>query len=116
MPALGQFIKAKREAAGLSQKKLGQASGISDSEIMRIENGTRKCPNWDNLCRIARVLNFHPFEILLAAGYISDSDIHPICKLQRIDELASAELADVQHFIDFTLSKRDTPVLTKEDC
>ena len=69
MPNLGQMIKDKREAAGLSQKKLGTACGLSDSEIMKIENGQRKTPSWRNLCRIAQALEFHPFEILLEAGY-----------------------------------------------
>ena len=42
MPNLGEMIKNKREAAGLSQKRLGTACGLSDSEIMKIENGQRK--------------------------------------------------------------------------
>ena len=37
MPNLGEMIKNKREAAGLSQKRLGTACGLSDSEIMKIE-------------------------------------------------------------------------------
>lgn len=46
MPNLGEMIKNKREAAGLSQKRLGTACGLSDSEIMKIENGQRKTPSW----------------------------------------------------------------------
>ena len=46
MPNLGEMIKNKREAAGLSQKRLGSACGLSDSEIMKIENGQRKTPSW----------------------------------------------------------------------
>lgn len=45
------MIKNKREAAGLSQKRLGSACGLSDSEIMKIENGQRKTPSWKNLCK-----------------------------------------------------------------
>ena len=36
---LGEMIKEKREAKGLSLKSLGKACGISDSEMMKIENG-----------------------------------------------------------------------------
>jgi transcriptional regulator with XRE-family HTH domain len=46
MPEIGQMIKSRREAMGLSLKKLAIACGSSDSEIMKIENGTRKNPNW----------------------------------------------------------------------
>ena len=49
MLEIGQMIKCRREAMGLSLKKLAIACGSSDSEIMKIENGTRKKPNWATL-------------------------------------------------------------------
>lgn len=106
MPNLGQLIKCKREAAGLSQKKLGKACGLSDSEIMKIENGTRKKPNWVNLCRIAQALSFHPFELLLAAGYISENDIHPSSSLKGLEKLSSTDLEYLQMLIDFMISRK----------
>lgn len=112
---LCRLVKSKREVAGISQKKLGQICGISDSEIMKIENGVRKCPSWENLCKIAKALNFHPFEILLAAGYIESEDIHPVNQLHGLEKLDNAELAEVQRFIDFTLSKRNSDGIAKED-
>ena len=54
MLELGQFIKEKRESAGLSQKALGEAAGISDSAVQRIESGSRKTPGWETLCKIAK--------------------------------------------------------------
>ena len=80
MPNLGEMIKDKREVAGLSQKKLGIACGLSDSEIMKIENGQRKTPSWKNLCKIAQALKFHPFEILLAV-FLSPVNIN--CSMHR---------------------------------
>ena len=108
MPDLGQFIKEKREEAGLSQKKLGVACGVSDSEIFKIETGIRKNPSWTTLCEIAKALSFHPFELLLVAGYISDKDIHPSSKIHKLDDLNDSELKDVQQFVDFLISKRKT--------
>ena len=84
MSNVGKLIKEKRTAAKLSQKNLGKACGISDSEIMKIENGTRKTPNWENLCKIAKVLGMHPFDILLAAGYISENDFNPNKRLHNL--------------------------------
>ena len=75
---VGEFIKDRRESLNISLKKLGEACGVSDSEILKIESGQRKNPNWTTLCKIARALNFHPFELLLKAGYISETDINPI--------------------------------------
>ena len=80
MPNLGEMIKNKREAAGLSQKKLGTACGLSDSEIMKIENGQRKTPSWKNLCKIAQALDFHP---------LNENDIETI-----------------QLFVDFVISRK----------
>ena len=47
MPELGQFLKEKRESSGLSLKRLSSVTGISDSELLKIENGTRKRPGWE---------------------------------------------------------------------
>ena len=40
-----RIYKNKRTELGLSQKRLGTMVDLSDSEIMKIENGTRKTPN-----------------------------------------------------------------------
>ena len=99
------MIKNKRETIGLSQKKLGTACGLSDSEIMKIENGQRKTPSWKNLCRIAQVLEFHPFEILLAAGYITEEDINPSKRINGLNKLNSKDIKMVQLFVDFMISR-----------
>lgn len=107
MHDLGKMIKEKREAYGISQKRLGCACGLSDSEIMKIEKGERKSPNWINLCKIAKALDFHPFEILLEAGYITEDDIHPNLKLHRLDKLNKNELEIVQLFVDFMIQRKE---------
>lgn len=101
MPNLGQFIKSKRESSGLSLKKLSSATGISDTEILKIENGTRQKPSWEHLCKIAKALHFHPFEVLLNAGYISESDIHPPSLISGLEDLNKQQLHTVQLFVDF---------------
>ncbi len=108
MSNIGQLIKEKREAAGLSHDKLGKASGLSDTEIWKIETGKRKKPNWVNLCRIAKALQIHPFSFMLAAGYISEDDIHPSTKIRGLDQLSSEDIKNVQLFIDFIISRKCT--------
>lgn len=108
MPNVGTLIKNTRETAGLSQKKLGNACGLSDSEIMKIENGVRKKPNWENLCKIAQVLDFHPFKLLLAAGYISKNDIHPSTQLRGLEKLSDNDMEYLQLLIDFMISRKST--------
>lgn len=106
MSDVGQLIKSKREAVGLSQKKLGSACNLSDSEIMKIENGVRKKPNWENLCKIAQALDFHPFELLLAAGYITEKDIHPSTQLSGLENLDNNDINYLQLLIDFMISRK----------
>lgn len=107
MLELGQFIKEKREAAGMSQKALGEAAGISDSAIQRIEAGQRKTPGWDTLCKIAKALDIHPFEILQNAGYITIEDLQPYSSPVRgLSDLNERELRYVQLFTDFVKAQR----------
>ncbi len=113
---LGQFLKAKRESAGLSQKTLGNISGVSDTTIHNIEIGKTKNPGWDLLCQIAKALEFHPFEIMKAAGYITEDDINPAFLMKGLDKLNKNERESVQLFIDFILSRRGTDEMRKEDC
>jgi transcriptional regulator with XRE-family HTH domain len=48
-------LKELREAAGLSQRTLGEQSGIPSGTIRNYEQGIRQ-PNWIALLRIARAL------------------------------------------------------------
>ena len=110
MSELGQLVKRRRKAANLSQKKLGEACGLSDSEIMRIENGTRKTPSWRNLCNIAQVLKIRPLDILLEANYISKDDIYPCPIFKNTDRLTETERVMIQLLIDFIVEKDVTIV------
>lgn len=113
MSNVGKLIKEKRTVAKLSQKNLGKACGISDSEIMKIENGTRKTPNWVNLCKIAKVLGMHPFDILLAAGYISENDFNPNNRLHNLEKLDDDDCKYLQLLIDFMISRKETDEISK---
>jgi transcriptional regulator with XRE-family HTH domain len=113
---LGEMIKEKREAKGLSLKSLGKACGISDSEMMKIENGDRKTPNWKTLCRIAEQLEIHPVELLYAAGCISENYVKPYEQIHKLEKLNTSELRTVQLFIDFLISReKSKDVSMKEE-
>jgi len=113
MTSIGEFIKNKRTELGLSQKKLGAMVDLSDSEIMKIENGTRKTPNWESLCKLAGVFGISPLEILLVSGYISDNDVNPQIKIKGLEKLNDEEFKSVQQYIDFIISRKDNQ--TQED-
>jgi transcriptional regulator with XRE-family HTH domain len=64
---LGQSIRARRTAMGLSQEALADAAGIDRSHMGKIERGERNVTLL-NVLRIAAAINQRPSEILAAAG------------------------------------------------
>ncbi|MFQ9514303.1 MAG: helix-turn-helix domain-containing protein [Eubacterium sp.] len=107
MVNIGKFIKEKREAAGFTQEKLAKSCSLQhDSTLNRIENGNRKV-TWEELGEISKVLgNFHIFEALQAAGFLDESEIHPILKIRHLEDLNKNELSDVQQYVDFLIFKK----------
>ena len=75
---LGEFLKDKRKEKGLSQRQLAEYSGVSNTEISRLEAGTRQKPSPKVLSAIAPHLGVTYGELLKMAGYIdenSDQDL-----------------------------------------
>ncbi|MDP1804954.1 MAG: helix-turn-helix transcriptional regulator [Acidimicrobiales bacterium] len=58
------FLRAVREAAGLTQRELAQVSGIAQANISAIENG-RRTPSADTLNRLVVACGF---ELAATAG------------------------------------------------
>jgi transcriptional regulator with XRE-family HTH domain len=61
------MIKKRREKLGFSQRQLAYLSGVSNTEIKRIEDGDRKQPSQEILCKLANPLRStagkaHPFK------------------------------------------------------
>ncbi|MCJ7846613.1 helix-turn-helix domain-containing protein [Blautia sp. NSJ-175] len=102
----GDYIKEKRTKAGLSYDELSALTKISDTSLQRMETGQTKAPKWENLCVIAKALDFHPFEILKAAGYITEEDINPIHRLKKLDKLNDDDINQLQSYIDFLLFQK----------
>lgn len=63
------LIKKRREKLGFSQCQLSLMSGVSNTEINRIETGERKQPSQEILGKLASPLRFKKEELFEAAGY-----------------------------------------------
>jgi transcriptional regulator with XRE-family HTH domain len=63
---LGEFLKARREALGLTQRSLAQKLGVEASHVAFIESGRRK-PSLKLVARIADTLGLDRQEVLLLA-------------------------------------------------
>ncbi len=63
---LGEFLKARREGLGLTQRSLAQKLGVEASHVAFIESGRRK-PSLKLVGRIADTLGLDRQEVLLLA-------------------------------------------------
>ena len=101
---IGKRIKQYREAAGLSQERLAEATGLSTNFISYIERGARQ-PSLDNFIRIANAINISA-DLLLAdvlenpkqqdhiSEYIKRIEILPPKDRQRIIAVLETMLAE----------------------
>lgn len=64
---LGEYVRQKREEAGLSQRQLAVGAGVSFSNISRLESGFHTSPSTGLLKNIADVLDIDLAELL---GYL----------------------------------------------
>ena len=55
MESIGQQLRARRQAVGLSQAALAAKAGVSRVFVEKIEAGART-PSWGTLARLARAL------------------------------------------------------------
>ena len=101
MNSLGKYLRERRVAKGLSLRELADKSGISHTEIHRIETGKREYPTIRILMVLSKTLDLPDDEILRYAGYKSKDgeDVtamersFPALKTQKQQETA-------QRFID----------------
>lgn len=70
----GDYLKQLRKKRGYTLKQLAELSGVSDSQISRIELGTRGVPKPENLKKLAAALDVPPESLLEKAGVIDRAD------------------------------------------
>jgi transcriptional regulator with XRE-family HTH domain len=66
MNRLGEFLKTRREALGLTQRALAQKLGVEASHVAFIESGRRK-PSLKLVARVADTLGLDRQELLVLA-------------------------------------------------
>ena len=68
---LGEFIRAQRERANLSLRRLAESAGISNPYLSQIERGIRK-PSAEILKNLARALEISSNTLYTRAGLIDE--------------------------------------------
>jgi transcriptional regulator with XRE-family HTH domain len=73
---LGEFIRAQRERANLSLRRLAEKAGISNPYLSQIERGIRK-PSAEILKSLSRALEISANSLYSKAGLIDDDPTPP---------------------------------------
>ena len=72
----GQYLKSIRKKLGLGVKAVYMQTGVGDSTIRRIEEGTTKFPPAAQLKTLANFYNINLIELYKAYGYLDETDIN----------------------------------------
>jgi transcriptional regulator with XRE-family HTH domain len=77
--ALGDFLRARREKAGLSMTQMAERLGISRPQLGRLERGESEHPTPTTLSKIARCLDVPLEDLYALAGVMLPTDLPDLC-------------------------------------
>lgn len=100
MSNVGEVIKERRLAKGMSKRVLAEKAGISHSEVHRIENGERQNPSVPMLIALADVLGIPHDDILVLAGYKTDGESTPLIERVFPDLKTRKQQETAQKIVD----------------
>lgn len=69
--AFGEFLRAQRKLANLSQRTLGRMSGVSDSYLSQMERGMYR-PSPEIMKALAKAFNMSPSVLYARFGLLDD--------------------------------------------
>lgn len=93
----GGYLKQLRTIKGFSVNQLALYSGVSSSQLSRIENGKRGAPKPDTIKKIAESLDIPYKELMEKAGYINNEITQ--------DALELMNNSDVESLFDYAFSQ-----------
>jgi transcriptional regulator with XRE-family HTH domain len=71
LQAFGEFVKAQRRLAQVSQRNLARMSGVSDSYLSQIERGNYR-PSPQVVKALAQAFGLKPEQLYTMLGFIDD--------------------------------------------
>jgi transcriptional regulator with XRE-family HTH domain len=91
-PDLGQFIRAQRDAAQMSVRRLAETAGVSNPYLSQIERGLRK-PSAEILQQIAKALRISVETLYVRAGILDGNEEPRVSVIEAIvsDERLTAD-------------------------
>lgn len=103
MSEIGDYLQQIRKEQQISIRYLAKLTGISHSEINKIENGERANPSPLNLKLIAKVLGINQIECFKKAGYI-DPDEYEVSN-KYFSDYSNVEIEQIKTYAQFLHSQ-----------
>lgn len=107
MSEIGDYLNKVRLEQQISIRYLAKLTGISHSEINKIENGERENPSPLNLKAIAKVLGLNQIECFKKAGYI-DADESELPST-NVSEYSAEEIEQIKAYAQFIHTNQNRP-------
>jgi len=98
MKNLGEFIKEKREAMGLSLRDASKLSGVSHTHIRDIEDG-RSTPSFEMVMKFLKAYIVDIGEFLSQTGYLPPN-VEPVKKSKRLPIISWTQAGNWQQICD----------------
>lgn len=107
MSNIGDYLSKERQHQELSIRYLAKITGISHSEINKIENGERATPSPHHLKALAKALGINQIKCFKIAGYIDEAEQEsPNEKELILSEYSDAEYQQIKNYASFIKSQR----------
>lgn len=108
MSKLGSYLRKCRSDIGLSLTEVYQRTGITNSRLSRIENGSQKgILNPTELKKLANLYGVGLVSIFIVAGYLDNFDLEEYrFGFKNIELLDDDEKKHIQEQIDFLARKK----------
>jgi len=103
MKPLGEFLRGKREAGGMSLRGAAKTAGISHVHIRDIEEG-RKSPSFDKVMKLLRAYMVDTNEFLRETGYLPQNveplETESLYKIPLISWIVAEKLDNVRYSLE----------------
>lgn len=107
MSNLGEYLRHLRNERGLSQYKVYESTGITDSRLSKAENGAWSNLKLSELKKLADLYEAPVIPMCLMAGLFAESDIEEYhSSFKNVALLDDEDKQHIQSEIDYILKKR----------
>ena len=86
LAAFGEFVRAQRRLAQVSQRSLARMAGVSDSYLSQLERGNYR-PSPQVVSALAQAFGMQPKQLYMMLGFIDDDEADTVPKVEQAIQL-----------------------------